>query len=379
MADTSIDHLSDIQRVGRQIRWWAVLGGNGIVFLAGIWWLTLLTGFELEDPALLRAVVLLLYLLSWIWGTRFDLSIQLLVYPAYKTRVTTRPAISIVVILIVLGAILFIALYDDELVATALTIFFLANVCAWRFFVRFIEPFINASLYSPSSINPKRLSLVRAVANYLTGNWQWHRFAVMLLITGVVAVVSFSFEARQFAASEIQKTFRHLSADAIAALLPALFLGLFVLVAEGWNWLMRLRVYFAKRRMLVAEQHPEVRLNGAPPSTPKTGVGEDEIRDHRKRKVQREFFELQMQWSRFLWAAHVVGLGTSLKFLNDYLRTSSPHTQGIGMFVLGFSYGFVLAVLAYVSLTVARDTVMHKLSSAPQENIKDRYIRHGST
>lgn len=42
------------------------------------------------------------------------------------------------------------------------------------------------------------------------------------------------------------------------------------------------------------------------------------------------------------------------------------------MFVLGFSYGFVLAVLAYVSLTVARDTVMHKLSSAPQlnENVK---------
>jgi hypothetical protein len=129
---------------------------------------------------------------------------------------------------------------------------------------------------------------------------------------------------------------------------------------------MRLRVYVAKLRMSVSERVREVRRVTDSPMHTRSDIEE----------YMRRFFELQLSWPKYLWAGHGACLFLGVKYLLDNVGKGPLHIQGVGVFILTFVSGFVLAVVGYAALTIAHDSVMDNLLSntpSQSESIKALY------
>jgi hypothetical protein len=87
-------------------------------------------------------------------------------------------------------------------------------------------------------------------------------------------------------------------------------------------------------------------------------------------------FELQLSWPKYLWAGHAGCLAISVKYLMDHGGKGPLYIQGVGVSILTFALGFVLAVLGYAALTIVRDSVMDGLllkAPSPSESLKASY------
>jgi hypothetical protein len=189
-----------------------------------------------------RDIALAVYYNCWIWGTLFDVGLQKSVYYTDPTNAQFRVAsILSVGALLAVGALLVAVRYYDLYFACALTVLVVVNIFVWKHVLSVVEPSIKASeqMYASLLAHSSQESL-NWVKNYMTGKWQIWRFAAMLLIATAMIVISINEGMRGLAASLVAWLFpSDVPFNTIKELLPASLFVIFIMVAEGWIWMMR--------------------------------------------------------------------------------------------------------------------------------------------
>ncbi|MGH6924388.1 MAG: hypothetical protein ACRED5_11685 [Propylenella sp.] len=222
----------------------------------------------------IQRVALVVYYLSWVGGTRFDLETQKSVYLLDPNRGRSRaPALAVVASIFVAFAVLLFVRDDDRKLVIALAAFISVNVLSWRFFVRnIVGPIIAASratyLKAGDFIGIERLKLME---RYIAGDWQWRRFAVMSAMVLLASVVIGLDGLRAGVAQVVNRLYQAVPAEKIDPLLAPCVLALLILIAEIWIWIMRLRTRHALRLLDDLSRHyqlapqPQPEPQSAPP------------------------------------------------------------------------------------------------------------------
>jgi hypothetical protein len=195
------------------------------------------------QPVFLRKLTLAIYYFCWVFGTSFDVSTQQAVYVTdpKKGRMSWDTIGAVLTLLLVVGILLW-ASENEKRFAAVLTVFVLTNILLWLYLLQRVQPIIRASenFYRKEKdfFELERLHVVR---DYISGDWQWHRFVVMGAIVVVADLVCFVDPVRQTLSAITQLSLPDLSTDVASSLLPDFSLVVFVLVAESWIWTIRVR------------------------------------------------------------------------------------------------------------------------------------------
>jgi hypothetical protein len=234
---------------------WALraIGVMATVLAALFAWVQLreipLPPIESVEPTYVRRIVLAIYYACWVAGSTVDANIQKEVYRRDPVQgKIPREALLAVVGLFVVAVLLLWASDSDQSVSLALVPFLIVNVVGWRVLVRRVSPIITATAQAyEQAEHYHRLEQLGVVDRYMRGRWQWLRFGVLALLVAGTNVMAFSPPVRAWVASYVGAFFPASTSNAIAGLLPVAALVLFVLVSEGWIWVLRLRNAVALR------------------------------------------------------------------------------------------------------------------------------------
>ncbi len=188
-------------------------------------------------------LALAVYYFSWIFGTSFDVSVQQSVYvrDADRGHLGWR-AIAAIGLFGATAAIFLWASDDEKWFAATLTGFIIANIIGWLVLVRRVTSIIYMSLltYDQDFFEIERLHVVKI---YIAGNWQKYRFLVMFAIALVAIAISFVAPVRLMVSLAIASLVFGLKETVISPLLPSLVFVVFLVIAEGWIWMMRAKTW----------------------------------------------------------------------------------------------------------------------------------------
>ena len=189
---------------------------------------------ENAEPTYIRRIVLALYYACWVAGTTIDANIQKEVYRRDPQQGNIpRQALIAVASLFVVAAFLLWARTSDERISVALAPFLMVNIFAWIVLVQRVSPIIESTARAYQQAGQfHRLEQLHVVGDYITGWWQWARFALMALIVLAANLFTFSTTARASASRALQDFLPASTAAAISALLPVAALCLFVVVGR---------------------------------------------------------------------------------------------------------------------------------------------------
>ncbi len=202
------------------------------------------TFLEAAKPELIQKIALVIYYFCWLFGSTADTDAQESVYVDVPKgwRVGIKQFLLVVVFFAVTAAMLWVS-GDEKKFAFLLTVFILYNVFGWWYLNHILKSIMGKSetllKTDRSFVDLEKLKIVR---HYLTGRWQWKRFGAMCLMILVLDIICFAPLARGYLTSLITATIDGLKYETMYRLLPDLYLLFFVLVAESWIWIMRVRV-----------------------------------------------------------------------------------------------------------------------------------------
>ncbi len=184
-----------------------------------------------------------MYYACWVAGTTIDANVQKEVYrrdPA-GGNIPLQVIVAVVGLFVVAAALLW-ASSSDERVSVALIFFLVVNVFAWRILVGRVNPIISATAREYEQASQfHRLEQLQIIRTYITGWWQWARFAMMAVIVLAANVLTFSVPARSMASQTLRDFLPDSAAPAIPVLLPVAALCCFIFAAEAWIWVLRVR------------------------------------------------------------------------------------------------------------------------------------------
>jgi hypothetical protein len=86
------------------------------------------------------------------------------------------------------------------------------------------------------------------------------------------------------------------------------------------------------------------------------------------RKQVKVMVDLVKKGIQFLLIAHGAGIGACVAALKDY--STVPALKGIGTFVSIFSFGFVLAMIAYITLIHYQTSIIENTFSPGKINVR---------
>jgi hypothetical protein len=228
-----------VMRLARGARWLINSGAAALALLFG--WLKLqgvdFAPIAKELPAdVIFKLSLALYYACWVAGVQSDTSDQELVYVTAPDEGKTPfgAVTSAALIGVVFGVLCYVDSYSQFTIF--LGVFFVINIISWQYLIKWLlPPIVEKSKeyyhWMGNYAGLEQLSLV--YDNYLSGNWQWARFAAGGIVIMIMALMAFS-DANVIAAEQLSG----FSAD----LLISLSILLFVLVMETWIWIMRIRL-----------------------------------------------------------------------------------------------------------------------------------------
>jgi hypothetical protein len=196
------------------------------------------------DPHHLRRFTLIVYYLCWVGGASFDVHVQREVYrrDPNQGRIPLAAFIGVTMLLAVAGILMW-ASTSDQGFALALVPFVIANFIGWRIVLARVRPMIEATRsHYAENANYFRLEQLELVAWYMTGWWQWARFALMAALVALANALCFSDGFRAAIAETVHSAWSDLGHETLTKLLPAISLLLFVLLAELWIWALRARI-----------------------------------------------------------------------------------------------------------------------------------------
>lgn len=354
MSDTSTADAEDrpnIQRLASTVSW--------IVFAASsvglIWYawpqiqsqlLRFLTGATAEQ---VRYPALVAYAVSWAYAMLVDTRIQRTVYrdDPEGGKLTFRRWALIAAVL-GLAIYLFWAIQTEAQFVFALNAFFFANVLLWWLAVKIVvRPLIDTNRcrhYETEAERTRQLEKLGILDTYITGYWQWFRFAVMFLIILLLDLLFLVSAVRNSVGESLESVLPWIPVGRANALLVSTTFVLFVFVAETWNWTQRAR---AARR---------IRRSDKSVATGRPGLVE----------YMTGFFEQRFKALNYLMLAHGAAFATCLTLQKDYFIKATEKPQGpdahflisLEPIVALFAWGLVFAILGYIMLSVAHDSVM---------------------
>jgi hypothetical protein len=200
--------------------------------------------FTTISPDMLRKASLIAYYWSWIFGATFDTDVQELAYFTEKGRFKlTVSAITLIVLFGCVAAALLWAENNDQMFASVLTLFFIFNIAGFAYILWFVRPIIAASKanYSQNE-NYFNMAQLEMVSDYMTGSWQWKRFAIGLVLVSIMDAICFSNAIRTTASEVFVRLFGLLNMDSWAQRLPSFAFVCFVVLMDGWIWLQRAKL-----------------------------------------------------------------------------------------------------------------------------------------
>jgi hypothetical protein len=353
-----------IQSAATLVQW--MLVAAAFLLLGSFAWAALqnelIAVLQKTTPEQLRDMTLFVYFASWVVAMGVDLRIH---KSAYQQDMGKRDfffrAVGSTMLLLVVALILIWSRRSTIKLAIFLDIFFAANFLTWlqaNVLARSLIASTRASLAPETEVSPKSDQL-NVIASYMSGRWQVHRFRAMLVTILLVNIAAFSDSARGAIGGLVHWAILTFPQEKAASFAFDLLALLFVLVAEVWSWSKRLvtvaRLRHLKRRSL--SEHP------------------------RLAEYMIQFFDQQFKAVNYLMIAHAAALLATLTVVKDYLlgqkgtSTSTDIVQAtsktIGAFVGYFSWGLALAILAYVTLSIARDSVLSAIllnfGSSPEQ------------
>jgi hypothetical protein len=127
--------------------------------------------------------------------------------------------------------------------ASVLTLFFIFNIAGFAYILWFVRPIIAASKanYSQNE-NYFNMAQLEMVSDYMTGSWQWKRFAIGLVLVSIMDAICFSNAIRTTASEVFVRLFGLLNMDSWAQRLPSFAFVCFVVLMDGWIWLQRAKL-----------------------------------------------------------------------------------------------------------------------------------------
>jgi hypothetical protein len=239
--------MRQVQGLGRNVRRAIWLIGAVLALIFG--WLQfrdipMASLIERTEPDLLLRLTLALYYSCWVFGTTFDTNIQTAVYVRDPNRgLIPKSAYLLLAGFGVVAGILMWASKSEAYFAIVLTLFVAFNIVGFIYILSHVQPMMAASKEQYES---KRdyfgLEQLDLVITYMTGPWQRLRFVVMIVLAIGMNVIVFWDDGRAFVANLLVVFVPPTDAAMMDRLIPSLSFLVFVLVAEGWIWIQRVRV-----------------------------------------------------------------------------------------------------------------------------------------
>lgn len=195
------------------------------------------------DPKKLLQIIIIFYYFLWVWGVNHDTNLLELVYAKASAGGKLRPSdISVIILIFIVSMLLVWSIRDERRFAGVLTAFFVVNIFAWRYLLTYIRPAIaeSSEIYE-SEEDFFALERLHAIVRYISGQWQWLRFAAMGAVLAFLDAVTFFSRFREFVSDTLSQTYPKISSALVFPLLPDLLFIIFIIVEEGWIWNMRMR------------------------------------------------------------------------------------------------------------------------------------------
>jgi hypothetical protein len=193
------------------------------------------------NPNVTRNFLIALYYTSWVFGAKSDTAAQERVYSVDEGKIQLPvKAVGYIIGFGVMAGVLLWAVDNDKLFSIALDVLLVLNVLGFAYILRFVAPAICISRaeYEKRSDAPKLLKLDVTV-NYMTGAWQWARFALGGAILAALTLACFSERYRDYFSAIIANKigFRQ---ETVAQLLADVLVAAFIITMDGWIWAKRL-------------------------------------------------------------------------------------------------------------------------------------------
>lgn len=261
----------DIERIYGEAKLYIAIGSSivGIIFTYFIWaGIPIADGLSNANYAYVQAVTLWVYYLCWILGCPFDAYYQKWVYAATKNTIEVRIETVLLVAFLIVAAILFLRLRDDERwFSVTFASFVIINVIGWSWILYTTRPIVVSSrerfLHEKDYVGLEELEIVN---EHMAGLWQIWRFIGMVFIVGCLLVISFMDGVRLSLSDIIHQSlliippFSSLSVKTISSLLPDSLRIIFVIFAEGVIWYKRSKVRAAIHTLESLEQKYTIEL-----------------------------------------------------------------------------------------------------------------------
>lgn len=239
--------IRQVQGIGRIVQRAIWLIGAALALIFG--WLQfrdipVASLFDRAEPDLLLKLTLALYYSCWVFGSTFDTNLQMSVYVRDPNRgLFPKHAYALLIGFGAAAAVLLWASKEEVFFAVVLTGFVAFNILGFFYILRYVKPIMAASKeqyeIKQDYFGLEQLDLV---ITYMSGQWQWLRFIVMVLLAIAMNVIVFSDSARGLIAHLLATIAPPANVQTINRLIPSLSFLVFVLVAEGWIWAQRIRV-----------------------------------------------------------------------------------------------------------------------------------------
>jgi hypothetical protein len=194
-------------------------------------------------PILLWHGGLTLYYISWVSGTKFDVDVQELVYVSFPRR-GKMPVhgFLIILLLVVVAAVLLWTEGHIQKFAIAINIFVFIDHLAWMYLIRFIKGVVSNS----KNIYRERkdyfaLESLDIISYQIQGNWKWWRLTGTIPILILINAFAFSITIHSYLTTATITMLPSFSFQDASAFVSGALLSCFVLVAEVWHWLIRIK------------------------------------------------------------------------------------------------------------------------------------------
>jgi hypothetical protein len=169
------------------------------------------------------------------------------------------------------------------------------------------------------------------------------------MIIFIVDIISFSPRAREGVGWTLHHTLPSAPPGRISALLPDIGILFFVAVAESWSWIQRITTWMGIGKLSRSMTFDHARLA----------------------EYMTQFFDQQFKAVNYLMISHAAAFVTTLTLQKDYIAFPKnadkvidftlAYPKGLPALITLFAWGLVSAVLGYIMLVVARDSVMSSI------------------
>lgn len=195
-----------------------------------------------DDTAGLK-IGLFLYYTSWVFGAKFDVDIEERVYAGDSLRgVLDWKTIGVLSVFTLVMMLFFFLHKRPQFFGLGLILFVLINVLGWKAVCWRVRSTIEESEAFFTEVRDYfGLEKLRAVADYIRGDWQKRRFVAMMVLAVLLTIIS---NAAFYSPVGLPRfDYFGFSDDLLRRHVASGFFLFYVVAAEGWMWLMRMNVY----------------------------------------------------------------------------------------------------------------------------------------